>query len=486
MTNDPWANDKLNRKADGEHLIAVLIDRYGSRKAQGTGSYILNIDASWGEGKTFFLECLRADLQQRGHLVASVNAWRDDHSDDPLITIMAAIEETLKPILPEQSQGATAFQSAKQKLGIVALETVKQVGFHTLKTFTGIAVEKTIDRLRESGALTAGTKLDEDAFDKGAEKVWDKALEELVDDRIIEHQSANASIDQFKAKTAEALSYVFDQGMKAPMFVFVDELDRCRPPYAIKLLENLKHLFEIDGIVFIVATDSAQLSHSVKAIYGNDFESKKYLRRFFDRVFVFPEANKTNFVSALFVDAGIDTEKVFYSLSGVSPIYSITKWATESRLSHRDIVQIMDIVSTFVTSFEHKCMIEVNYLLGLAGAFYASDEGLFMALCGTKSPDSYGENWQIKMYSSDISRGQRLSNKSAIKQLHTMAQSIANNSLVKLSESSSTSYGQYFNYEMMTLYNGNYQLNAEPNSVLLEYPSRVKNAGRVIDRQGDK
>ncbi|MEL0615029.1 P-loop NTPase fold protein, partial [Marinomonas arenicola] len=49
--------------------------------------------------------------------------------------------------------------------------------------------------------------------------------------------------------------------------MFVDELDRCRPSYAVEMLESIKHIFDIKGIVFVVATDSEQLQHGVKAIY---------------------------------------------------------------------------------------------------------------------------------------------------------------------------------------------------------------------------
>lgn len=108
MTGDAWQNDKLNRRADGEHLIEVLLDQFGKRRSDGQGSYILNVDAAWGQGKTFFLDCLREDLEGRGYIVASVNAWKDDHADDPLITVMAALDEALSPHLPAKSKGEVA------------------------------------------------------------------------------------------------------------------------------------------------------------------------------------------------------------------------------------------------------------------------------------------------------------------------------------------------------------------------------------------
>ena len=65
--------------------------------------------------------------------------------------------------------------------------------------------------------------------------------------------------------------------------VLVDELDRCRPNYSIEMLEVIKHFFTTKNFVFVVATDSTQLQKSIKAVYGADFDSKQYLKRFFNR-----------------------------------------------------------------------------------------------------------------------------------------------------------------------------------------------------------
>ncbi|MBK7493258.1 MAG: hypothetical protein IPI17_15895 [Nitrosomonas sp.] len=79
-----------------------------------------------------------------------------------------------------------------------------------------------------------------------------------------------------------------DQGhLKKPLFIFIDELDRCRPLYAIELLERIKHLFVYQGIVFVIATDTEQLKHSINAIYGSGFDSTTYLRRFLTKVIHF-------------------------------------------------------------------------------------------------------------------------------------------------------------------------------------------------------
>ena len=86
--------------------------------------------------------------------------------------------------------------------------------------------------------------------------------------------------DKFKIDMGLLLKEIGKE-KELPLFILIDELDRCRPNYAIELLENIKHIFDIPGIVFIVATDSKQLSHSINAVYGSKFASEKYLKRFF-------------------------------------------------------------------------------------------------------------------------------------------------------------------------------------------------------------
>ena len=88
------------------------------------------------------------------------------------------------------------------------------------------------------------------------------------------------------------------------MVVFIDELDRCRPSYAIELLETGKHIFAVNHVVFVIAVNRSELSHSVKVLYGNDFGADGYLRRFFDMDFRLPEPDRGNFIQQLLVSGG--------------------------------------------------------------------------------------------------------------------------------------------------------------------------------------
>jgi predicted KAP-like P-loop ATPase len=124
---------------------------------------------------------------------------------------------------------------------------------------------------------------------------------ELSNDAINTYLHDKEQILIFK----ESLSKIFCNS-EDKLYVFIDELDRCRPNYAIELLERLKHLLDINGLVFILAMDKTQLGHSVRAIYGQDFESVGYLRRFIDLEYNIPKRNLDDFIDGLYQDFGFN------------------------------------------------------------------------------------------------------------------------------------------------------------------------------------
>lgn len=84
-----------------------------------------------------------------------------------------------------------------------------------------------------------------------------------------------------------------------PVVIAIDELDRCRPLYAIELLEAAKHLFSVNNIVFVLATNRSELGHSIKAVYGEKFDSQEYLKRFIDVDFRLPDADRKEYISTM-------------------------------------------------------------------------------------------------------------------------------------------------------------------------------------------
>ena len=83
------------------------------------------------------------------------------------------------------------------------------------------------------------------------------------------------------------------------ILVIIDELGRCRPDYAIRFLETMKHVFEVEHVTFLLAVDKDQLTYSIKGVYGRDFNAKNYLERFGDIWLSLPDNPRSDFIAGV-------------------------------------------------------------------------------------------------------------------------------------------------------------------------------------------
>ena len=165
----------------------------------------------------------------------------------------------------------------------------------------------------------------------------EKAVETATEERLSKHQQAQAVIGEFKEKLedmARALDDRTDQADTSghkPLVVMIDELDRCRPSYAVELLETAKHLFAVDRIVFVLAVNREQLAHAVCALYGAGFSAEGYLRRFFDVDIRLLEPTRDKFINRLLASIGRGENDWFQKL--------LIAFFSASRFTLRDIEQ---------------------------------------------------------------------------------------------------------------------------------------------------
>ncbi|CAB3961052.1 hypothetical protein BLA3211_00791 [Burkholderia aenigmatica] len=206
-------------------------------------------------------------LRAQGHFVVYFDAWENDYLSDPFVGFMSAINAHLKDSLP--TKGKIAQQArAMARAGTHVIKTAAPgIAFVVLKNFTGIDVNGDIVNHIKEAAKSAGVEI----------------VSTIKTDLEKQNKDLKNAIDEFK-KSFSSFAKIYESkaSLKLPIFLMVDELDRCRPSYAIELLEKIKHIFRIENVYTVVATDSQQLGHSIKAVYGSEFDSRKYLRRFFD------------------------------------------------------------------------------------------------------------------------------------------------------------------------------------------------------------
>lgn len=343
---DHWAGDYLGRKAESELLIRFLVNRVAERKRQGLkGSYVLNIDARYGEGKSFFIERFKQDLA-KDYSVAYVNAWKDDHAEDPLIPLMMAIDGAFK------GSSAAVKKAAKnllKKSGEVAVTVGKHVATAAVKKYLGV----------EIGELASAAG----ASSNDAEDVTNKAFEELIgknaDVALAKFQAGQRTIGEFKVELHKLLQL---QGTKKPLFVLVDELDRCRPTYAISLLERIKHLFDTDDVIFVIATDTEQLRHAVSAVYGQAFNGTGYLLRFFNRTYRFATPSKDEYIRFLFAAHELPADRLSSPLDD-NHVEFFAKIAALFDLTLREIETCFDILRSVVSSWEWSERLKIELVL---------------------------------------------------------------------------------------------------------------------------
>ena len=268
--DDPFRNDLLGRKESAEFLTSII--------ASIDGPCVLAIDAPWGTGKTTFLNMWSQHLRNLGFPVVKFNAWETDFTGDPFVALSSELTEQL---------GQYGDDDIKQKITSL-ISKAEEVAIRAIPGAVRL--------------LTAGILDLRPVFEK---EVGDE-LASYAKDQLTGYQGAKDSVGAFRdllSETADSLWCTSDQ---KPLVIVIDELDRCRPSYAVELLEVAKHLFSVDGVIFVLTVDWAQLAHSVKALYGNDFDAQGYLGRFFDVDFRLPSTDREVYFDTLISSLGID------------------------------------------------------------------------------------------------------------------------------------------------------------------------------------
>lgn len=261
--DDPFKGDLLNRKGEVENLTALLIAM--------NSPAVLAVDSRWGTGKTTFIKMWEQHLNKVGVPSLYFNAWETDFSADPLVSFLGEINEGLKTLIGVSKESGDSWSKAK--------EAGKQIAKRGIPALIKIGTAGVIDT------------------NELIENEISGVLGDLASDSLDEYLKQKAAIAEFHDSLE---SFISLSSKSNPVVIFVDELDRCRPTYAIALLERIKHLFNIKGLVFVLALDKDQLGHSIKSVYGDGIDSSGYLRRFIDFEYHLSEPQKEEYIESLF------------------------------------------------------------------------------------------------------------------------------------------------------------------------------------------
>lgn len=314
-----FRNDILNRKETIEDL-SKLITSYHE-------PFVFSINASWGSGKTTFVKLWKAYLEKEyGIKSIYFSAWEDDFSQEPLISILGELNAYLLSLKPDG-----VIQSKLRSV----VDTGSKVVKRALPAFVKGATYGALD------------------IDKGYEAALG-AITEQGTKELINKYSENKAITQKFQEQLELLLKELDEDK--PFIFFIDELDRCRPLYAIELMERIKHIFGVKRIIFILSIDKEQLSISIKSQYGN-IDAENYLRRFIDLEYNLPKANTDDFIDILYSSFGIEeilrSKEINLHTNGyLSNVYALKTLSKTLDLSLRQIEQIYTQISLIFRTIE--------------------------------------------------------------------------------------------------------------------------------------
>ena len=268
--DDPFKNDLLDRKEP----VEILTHLVGSIE----GPCVLAVDAAWGTGKTTFLRIWAQHLRNQGFPVIEFNAWETDFTGDPFVALSSELTDGLSEYtddpLPEKV--AAAKNATKEVIQ---------------RAIPGII------RLATAGILDVSSL---------TEKEIGQFLASYAKERLTSYQEARKSVQNFRTVLQDMAGTLATANQSRPLVVVIDELDRCRPSYAVELLEVAKHLFSVDHIVFVLAINRSELAHSIRSLYGSNFDGDGYLRRFFDIDLQLPDPEREKFINALLEAIHID------------------------------------------------------------------------------------------------------------------------------------------------------------------------------------
>ncbi|QUS36374.1 P-loop NTPase fold protein [Falsirhodobacter algicola] len=256
LYEEGFADDLLGRIKTGEAL-SELLERIDS-------PLVIALDGRWGTGKSYFLKrwvgAHRLDHKGRA-LTIYFDAFANDYQSDPLAALVAALADRT----PANKDDA--------------MKRVQRAAFRFIKPLARVGLS-----LATFGATKA---LDEigDAVVEAVGKETEASLEAFWQ----HEEGRRAAMEEFRA----ALSDLQDPGKEGedqiPLVIIIDELDRCRPDYALEVLEVIKHFFAVPKVHFILGVNLVALQNSVMVRYGNGIDAAAYLRKFINITLTLPE-----------------------------------------------------------------------------------------------------------------------------------------------------------------------------------------------------
>jgi hypothetical protein len=248
-----FGQDIFNRKPFAKSLTNLV--------RRTNDPLVIGLNGHWGEGKTTFVKAWQTLLDENSVPNIYIDAFASDYVDDAFMVVAGAITDYMQEKTPQDKTEAF-------------LDKAKHVGAHLLSISTKVGI-----RAATAGLISGDDFKDLDNAIEAAGGDISKSAEEYIKRKLINHKKEFASVDQFK-KYLSTIPALLEPKTDHSLTIIIDELDRCRPSFAVEMLEKIKHLFSVKNITFVLVINKIQLQESIRATYGTNIDAHTYLQKF--------------------------------------------------------------------------------------------------------------------------------------------------------------------------------------------------------------
>ena len=293
----PFKQDRLNRRARVESLCQRVLD--------DPGPLVVAVNGEFGSGKSVFLKMCAAHLRQGGTAVYEFDAWQESHTNNPVIDLVSALkkrEPAFKRLLKIAVDIAPAMSTVVEPAGVL-------------------------------GSVVAWWRRTRRKADRESSQfdTWRNVSEQ--------REAFHAELQKTAAKEDHNI------------VVLVDELDRCFPHQALQVLNVIRHLFDVPGVVVILAINQRELEYRVKQVYGQESNANIFLARFWDLPITLRPLASSEMDT--YLNSAIDGAGISNRLNTLSDSYSypILRLLVErTGMSLRDIQQALHYLAAVLTN----------------------------------------------------------------------------------------------------------------------------------------
>ncbi len=239
---------------------------------------VIAIHSEFGTGKSYFANEFKKyfETEENPHKFIMYNAWKNDYIEKPLGSIASLIKENTRQTAA--IKGIT--NSILEKSWKLGKSITPLVITALLRKYIGLSVEDIIQIKEEN---------------------IDEVVKNFISEEIRNSDEKRNLVEELKKDLTKLRKRCTKTPNQKIVFI-IDELDRCRPNFALELLETIKHIFDVEGYVFLLFLNEKHLNSMISVNYGKDVMSEGYLRKFFDYEFKLPELNLNEYLNEIYGD----------------------------------------------------------------------------------------------------------------------------------------------------------------------------------------